>query len=147
MLRANDPFIRDNYFHRYIVDIRRKGIVRQLKIMTQPYQMRPAAGVLQKTVIKPFSVADPVTTQIKRNSRYNDQVGFIRLMVGPGRTRFQNTKRPFLQRLYPLHMAKHHLMAADSRIQHPFPRLKCLGQNQTGIGFVMGRCIQRNAFG
>ena len=110
-------------------------------------QMSPAAGVLQKTVIEPFSVADPVAGQVKSDPRNYDQIGFVRLMVVPGRTRFKNTKRPFLQRLNPFNMAEHHLMPADRGIQYPFPRLKRSGQNHPRICFVMGRRIQRNAFG
>ncbi len=125
--------------------ISRNRPVRQLKIMAQTYQMRPAAGVLQKSVIKSFSVADPVATQVKDDPRDNDQISFIRLMVNPRRTWFQNAEGPFLQRLNPFDLAKHHMMPADRRIQHPFPRLKCRGQNQACICFVMGGRIQRNA--
>ena len=120
--------------------------VSQLKIVTESDQMRPSAGMLQKTVIKPFSIADPVPTLVKSDSRNNDQISFVSLMIKPGRAWFQNAECPFLQCIDMLNSAKHHLMATHRRIQHPFARLKRCGKNQSSIGFVMGRRIQCNAF-
>ena len=129
------------------MNVCRNRPVRQLEIMAQPDQMSGAAGVMQKAVIESLSVADPVPGQVKSDPRDNDQVGFVSLMINPGLTRFKDTKRPFLQLFNPFDAAKHHMMAADRRIQDPFPRLKSIRQNQSRIGLVMCRSIQSYAFG
>ena len=98
---------------------------------------------VEQPVIESFSVTDPVPCQVKSDPRDNDQIGFVSLMINPGRTRLQNPERPLLQLFNPFDAAKHHLMAADSRIENPLPGEKCSGQNQSRVGFIMGRSIQR----
>jgi len=141
---ADDSFIRNDNSHRNIVDIRFNSAISHLKIMAHPDEMRPATWVLQKTVIETFAIADPVTRQVKSNPRDDDQIGFISLMINTCRAWFKDTERPFLQLFNLLYTAKHHMMAADRRIQHPFSRLEGSGQNQPCIGFVVGRGIQRH---
>ena len=125
--------------------IKRNPPFRHLKIMTQSDQMRRAVRVVQKTIIESFSITDPVAGEIEGNARDDNQVRFIRLVINACRTGFKNTKRPFSQLLNPLNAAKHHLMAANRRIQNPFSRLKCSGQEQFCIGLIVSRGIQRYA--
>ena len=124
----------------------RNQVPDQLKVMTEADQMGPAAGMMQETVIEPFAVTNPVPRQIKGNARNNDKISFIGLVIGSGRARLQDAECTFLQFLNPFDTAKHHLLAADRRIQHPLPRLECSRQNQAGIGFVMGGGIQCHTF-
>ena len=124
----------------------RNQVPDQLKVMTEADQMGSAARMMQETVVEPFAVTNPVPRQIKGDARNNDQISFIGMVIGSGRARLQNAECTFLQFLYPFDTAKHHLLAADRRIQYPLPRLKCRRQNQTGICFVMGRGIQCHTF-
>jgi len=126
--------------------IDRNQVPDQLEVMAEADQIRSAVCMMQKTVVEALPVADPVPGQVKSDTRHNDQISFIGLVIDSGRARLQNAEGTFLQSLNPFYTAKHHLLAADSRIQHPLPRLECSRQNQAGIGFVMGRGIQCNTF-
>ena len=118
----------------------------QLKIMTQPDQMCRTVRVVQETIIEPFTVTYPVTGQIEGYSRNHDQVGFVGLVINPCRTWFKNAERTLLQLINMVNPAKHHLIATDRRIQHPFALVESIGQNQPGIDLVVGRRIQCYAF-
>lgn len=119
--------------------------LRQLKIVTESDQMGRAVGVVQKSIIESFAIPDPVACEIESDSRNNDQICFVRLMICSGRTGLRNTEHPSLKFLNPLNAAKHHLMPADCRVQDPFSRLKCCSEEQLGISFVVRRSIQRYA--
>jgi hypothetical protein len=114
----------------------------QLKIMTQSDQMSRAARMMQKTIIESFAISDPVAGKIESDSRNDYQIGFVRLVISPGRAGLRNAERPFPELLNPLNSAKHHLMSANRRIQNPFSRLKRCSQEQLRISFVVSRCIQ-----
>ena len=115
--------------------------------MAEPDQVCRAAGVVQEAVIEPLSITDPVSGQIKADSGNDNQTSFVSLMINTCRAWLQNSKRPLLQFLNGLNLAKDHLVAAYGRIQHPLARLKGSGKYQPCIGLIMGWCIQRNAFG
>ncbi len=118
-----------------------------LKIMTQSDQMGGATRMMQKPVIETFAIAEPVPRQIKGNPRNDDQVRFLSPAIRPVRSRFQEAERPFAEILKPLNMAEHHVVTANRRKQHPFPRTNCCGQNQPRISFVVSRSIQRDTPG
>ena len=103
--------------------------------------------MMQKPVIETFAIPEPVPRQIKGNPRNDDQIRCISLMIRTARSRLQEAERPFVKILMPLDAAQHHVVTADRRIQHPLSRADCRRQNQPRVGFIMGRCIQRNTAG
>ena len=143
----DDPPVTDDDFHRNIMLFARYWRAEQLKVVAEADQVGLQAGMLQKSVVKTFAVADAVTGKIEGHPRYDDQVGFVSLMVGADRAWFQDAESSLLQGMQSLHQPEYHMCAADRRIQDPFAGVEGMGQNFRGIGFVVGRSIQRNAFG
>lgn len=121
--------------------------VEQLKVVAETDQVGLKSGMLQKAIVKTLAVTDSVAGMIEAHTRYNDQVGFIGLVVGSDRARFQDAESSLLQRMQPLHQSENHMFAADRRIQDPFAGFEGVSQNFRGIGFVVHGSVQRNAFG
>jgi len=97
LLNAHNSLFCDDYFHRYVMLIDLNWSLDQLEIMAKTDQMSSAAGVVQKPVVKTFSVADPVTGQVEGNAGDNNKINFIDTMLCAGRSWFQNAKGTLLQ--------------------------------------------------
>lgn len=140
-----DAPVGDDQFHAYIVFLGGDRPVDQLKIVAQPDQVRRSIGMLQESVVITLSVADAVTTQVKGNTRDDDQVGFAGMVVDPGRAGLQDAEAAFGQMLQSFDLAEDHPLSADGRIEDPLAgrksRLKDLGR----VGLVVGRGIQGDA--
>ncbi len=143
----NDPPVAYYDLHRYVMLFARYWCVQQLKVVAKTDQMSLQAGMLQKPVVKTFAVSDSVTCMIKGHTWNNNQVSFISLVVRSDCARLKDAECSLLQGMQSLNQTEHHVLAADRRIQNPFTGFEGVCQDICGIGFVVGRGIQRNAFG
>ena len=141
----DDTQVSDDQLHPYVVLLGGNCPVDQLKIVAKPDQVGLSAGMLQKPVIIPLAVADAVTARIKGNTRDNDQVRFVGMVVDAGRTGFQNAEAPLGQAPQFFDLPEHHPLSADSRIKNPLAGCKSCLKDLGRVGLVVGRCIQGDA--
>ena len=140
-----DAPVSDDQFHADVVLFGGNGTVDQLKIVAQPDQVSFSSGMQQKSVVIPLAVADAVSVGIKRNTRNDNQVRLVGMVVDTGRTWFQNTKAPFGQALQPFDLPEHHPLSADGRIKNPLAGGKSCLKYPGSVDLVVGRRIQSNA--
>ncbi len=112
------PLIRYDDLHADVVWFRGYQPVDELEIMAQADQMGRPFRVVQKAVVKTLAVADAVPGLIKGNTRYDNQVRFVGLVIRTGGAGFQNAKAAFAQAFDSLDLTEDHVSAADRRIEN-----------------------------
>jgi hypothetical protein len=101
--------------------------------------------MLQETVIKSFAVADAVAASIKSNTRHDDQIRLVRLVINSGAAWLENAKTSLAELFKRLNLAQNHVMAADRRIKNSFAGRKGSQDNQPGIDFILCSGIECDA--